>query len=163
MLPSIIVENQNFFISMKINLLLTLCTALLLAVFMPSLTAASNAAYASSPVVHAVQATHTASATKHFKKEKRTSRLKAWWGKQTHKLRQAAKWMQRLSLGFVGFIVMLIGGLFIVLGLVIPVIGALFLVLGIIIAFVGLLLWVLLSKVGVRVSDGGGGNRRRQH
>ncbi len=148
---------------MKINLLLTLCTALFLAVFIPSLTAASSAAYAFSQAIPAVQATQKAATTKHFKKEKRTSRLKAWWDKQTNRLRQAAKWIQRLSLGFVGFIVMLIGGLFIVLGLVIPVIGALFLVLGIIIAFVGLLLWVLLSKVGVRVSDGGGGNRRRQN
>jgi hypothetical protein len=162
MLSSINFENQNSFISMKINLLLTLCTALLLAVFMPSLTAASSAANASNQAGFAVQATHEAATTKHFKKEKRIGRLKVWWAKQTNKLRQAAKWIQRLSLGFVGFIVMLIGALFIVLGLVIPIIGTLFLVLGIIIAFVGLLLWVLLSKVGVRVSDGGG-NRRRQN
>ena len=67
--------------------------------------------------------------------------------------------MQRLSLGFVGLIVMIVGGMFIVLGIVIPYLGILFLVIGIIIAFVGLLLWVLLSRIGVRVSSGDGPRR----
>ncbi len=147
---------------MKINLLFTLCTALFLAVFIPSLTAASSSANATSHAVVAVAATPNSAASKHFKKEKSSSRLKAWWAKQTTKLQKAAKWIQRLSLGFVGFIVMLVGGLFIVLGIVVPVIGVLFLVLGIIIAFVGLLLWLILSRIGVRVSDGDN-SRRRPH
>lgn len=69
--------------------------------------------------------------------------------------------MQRISLGFVGFIVMLVGGLFIVLGVVTPYVGVLFLVIGIIIAFVGLLLWLILSRIGVRVSEDRGSQRQR--
>ena len=82
--------------------------------------------------------------------------MKKWQEKKAARHFQKSKFVQRLSLGFVGFLVMILGGMFIVLGIVIPYLGILFLVIGIIIAFVGLLLWVLLSKVGVRVSSGDG-------
>ncbi len=149
--------NSNF--SMKANLLLTLFTVLLLAAQPQGLLAAASSAANAFPTA---QIATQSIAAKHIKKEKRSSRLKVWWAKQTNRLRNAWKWMQRISLGFVGFIVMLVGGLFILLGVVVPYVGVLFLVLGIIIAFVGLLIWLILSRIGVRVSDGGG-SRRQPH
>ncbi len=144
---------------MKINLLLSLLTALFLAVSMPSLSAASSAAHTSHHAVSAVPTENKAATSTYLKKEKRSGWLKKWWEKKTTKHFQKSKFMQRLSLGFVGLIVMIVGGMFIVLGIAIPYLGILFLVIGIIIAFVGLLLWVLLSKIGVRVESGD--NRRR--
>lgn len=129
-------------------------TALILVAFTPSLSAAASSALTPS---HQVHAAHKAVASKQFKKEKRGGKLKQWWQKQVYKF---SKLVQRLSLGFVGFIVMLVGGLFIVLGIVIPYVGVLFLVIGIIIAFVGLLLWLVLSRIGVRVESG---DRRRRN
>ncbi|MCC6723559.1 MAG: hypothetical protein IT258_03555 [Saprospiraceae bacterium] len=144
---------------MKINLLLAFFTAVLFSTTpVNSLAAASSIKVNASVLPNAQVAAKTTTA-KLFKKEKRHNRLRTWWAKQTNKLRNAWKWMQRISLGFVGFIVMLVGGLFIVLGIVIPVVGVLFLVLGIIIAFVGLLLWLILSRIGVRVSNDGGSRR----
>ncbi|MCU0345824.1 MAG: hypothetical protein MUC59_02695 [Saprospiraceae bacterium] len=140
---------------MKINLLFSLLTALFFAVSTPSLLAATSSSLTNSHQVHAAQ---KAVASKQFKKEKRGSKLKQWWQRQVQKI---SKLVQRVSLGFVGFLVMLVGGLFIVLGIVIPYVGVLFLVIGIIIAFVGLLLWLILSRIGVRVESGEG--RRRNY
>lgn len=138
---------------MKINLLLSLFTALFLAVFMPSLSAASSVARTSPHAVSAIQSEQKTTSSTHFKKEKRTSWLKSWREKKVGKLLQKSKLIERISLGFVGLIVMIVGGMFIVLGIVIPYLGILFLVIGIIIAFVGLLLWLLLRMIGVRVSS----------
>jgi len=74
-------------------------------------------------------------------KKKLDKRQKRWERKGNHS--------GSFSLGILGVIVMLLGGLFIVLGLVIPAIGLLFLILGIIIAFVGLIMLILLG--GIRV------------
>ncbi|MBI1226293.1 MAG: hypothetical protein GC192_13750 [Bacteroidetes bacterium] len=142
---------------MKINLLISLFTALLFAVSMPTLSAASSVTNATAHPVSATQAESKNTVSKHIKKQKHQSKLRKWWGKQTAKFNRL---VQRISLGFVGFIVTLIGAMFIVLGLVIPAVGIVFLVLGIIIAFVGLLLWVLLSKIGVRVSTSNGRDPR---
>ena len=146
---------------MKINLLLSLLTALFLAVSMPSLSAASSAAHTSHHAISAVSTENKTVASAHLKKEKRSGWLKKWWEKKTTKHFQKLKLVQRLSLGFVGLIVMIVGGMFIVLGIVIPYLGVLFLVIGIIIAFVGLLLWVILSRGGVRVTSGDGRERRQ--
>lgn len=145
---------------MKINLLISLFTAVLLAVSLPTLSAASSSAQ---PTNHPVSAVHSDSKTvnsKHFKKTKRTGWLKKWWEGKVVKRFQ--KIVERWSLGFVGFLVMILGGMFIVLGIVIPYLGILFLVIGIILAFVGLLLWVLLSMIGIQVSSDDGRNRREQ-
>ena len=146
---------------MKINLLFSVLTALFLAVSMPSLSAASSAARPSLHAFSAVQAENKTANSTHFKKEKRSGWLKKLVGKKAGRHFQKSKLVQRLSLGFVGFLVMILGGMFIVLGIVIPYLGILFLVIGIIIAFVGLLLWVLLSQIGVRVSSGDGRDRRQ--
>ncbi len=76
---------------------------------------------------------------------------------------QKSKLVQRISLGFVGLLVMILGGIFIVLGIVIPYLGILFLVIGIILAFVGLLLWLLLNMIGVRVESSGGSRDRNSN
>lgn len=83
---------------------------------------------------------------------KRLDRLEKKIQKKMDRFQRKGKPVTRLSLGFVGVIVLLIGGLFIALGLVIPAVGVVFLVIGIIIAFVGLLLWLLLGGIGVEVS-----------
>ncbi len=141
---------------MKITLLLSLLTALSFAVSMPSVSAASSAGTTPSHAVSAVQLDWKTAAPSQFKKGKNAGWLKKWWEKKTTKHSQKSKLVQRLSLGFVGLLVMILGGMFIVLGIVIPYLGILFLVIGIIIAFVGLLLWVLLSRIGIRVESGDG-------
>ena len=73
--------------------------------------------------------------------------------KKQEKWRKKGKFRANFNLGFLGLIVMLFGGLFILLGLVIPVLGVLFLVIGIIVAFVGLLLLILLGSISVDVSE----------
>jgi hypothetical protein len=147
---------------MKAQLLLTFLTVLFLAAQPSSLVfAASSAVNTAQAIPTAQVAAKTAAPAKFHKKEKRTGRLKTWWAKQTNRLHNAWKWIQRISLGFVGFIVMLVGGLFIVLGIVTPYVGILFLIIGIIIAFVGLLLWLILSRIGVRVSEDRGSHRQR--
>lgn len=139
---------------MKLHLILAVLTAILFASATPELYAASNATSAPAHVVSATTATH-------FKKERKKSRLRNWWENKAQRFFQKAKLLvQRISLGFVGFIVTLVGAMFIVLGLVIPGVGILFLVLGIIIAFVGIILWILLSMIGVRVSTSDGRDRR---
>ncbi len=146
---------------MKIKLLISLFTALLFAVSTPALSAASSSVKATTHAVSASPAENKKAVSKHFKKEKSKGKLRKWWENKAVKFFQKAKLLvQRISLGFVGFIVTLVGAMFIVLGIVIPVVGVLFLVIGIIIAFVGLLLWVLLSKIGVRVSSNDGRDRR---
>lgn len=147
--------------SMKIHLMLAVFTAILLAAATTSLFAASSAAKLPSHSVSTVQTTCGQASFKHFKKEKNKGWLRNWWKNKAVKFFQKAKiFVQRISLGFVGFIVTLVGAMFIVLGLVIPAVGIVFLVIGIIIAFVGLLLWVLLSKIGVRVSTSDGRDRQ---
>ncbi|MCF8246106.1 MAG: hypothetical protein K9J37_15440 [Saprospiraceae bacterium] len=144
---------------MKLNLLISLFTALLFAVSMPTLSAASSSARTSNHAVSAVKSESKAVHAKHFKKTKRSGWLKKWWEKKVSKHFQKSKLVQRISLGFVGLIVMILGGMFIVLGIVIPYLGILFLVIGIILAFVGLLLWLLLSMIGVRVESRDGRDR----
>jgi Flp pilus assembly protein TadB len=80
---------------------------------------------------------------------KRMERFKKKFEKREQRWERNGKHSGGFSLGIPGVIVMLLGGLFIVLGLVIPAIGILFLILGIIIAFLGLILVVLLG--GIRV------------
>jgi uncharacterized membrane protein len=146
---------------MKAQLLLTFLTVLFLAAQPSSLVFAASSAVNAAQAIPTAQVAAGSAPAKFHKKEKRTGRLKAWWTKQANKLRSTWKWMQRISLGFVGFIVMLVGGLFIVLGIVTPYVGILFLIIGIIIAFVGLLLWLVLSRIGVRVSEDRGSHRQR--
>lgn len=146
---------------MKIHLILAVFTAILFAAATPSLFAASSTVQLPSHSVSAFQTTSGHATFKHFKKEKKKGWLRNWWENKALKFFQKAKMLvQRISLGFVGFIVTLVGAMFIVLGLTIPGIGILFLVIGIIIAFVGLILWVLLSKIGVRISTSDGRDRR---
>lgn len=145
---------------MRIHLILAVFTALFLAAATPTLFAASSAAHARS-FSEVQSSSNRQTATKHFKKEKKKGWFRNWWENKAVKFFQKAKLLvQRISLGFVGFIVTLIGAMFIVLGLVIPAVGIVFLVLGIIIAFVGIILWILLSMIGVRVSTSDGRDRR---
>jgi hypothetical protein len=145
---------------MKIHSMLAVFTAILFATITPSLFAASSAAQVPSHSVSAVQTTSSQAIFTHFKKEKKKGWLRNWWENKALKFFQKAKIIvQRISLGFVGFIVTLVGAMFIVLGLAIPAIGILFLVIGIIIAFVGLILWVILSKIGLRISTSEGRDR----
>lgn len=73
--------------------------------------------------------------------------------KKIQRMKKKGKIEATFSLGFIGFLVMLVGGLFILLGLVIPILGVIFLVLGIIIAFIGLLLMLLLQGIKVDSSN----------
>ncbi|TAK34183.1 MAG: DUF2207 domain-containing protein [Saprospiraceae bacterium] len=90
---------------------------------------------------------------KQVKKANRfNKRMERWQNKLEKKQKRwerKGKHSGGFSLGILGVIVMLLGGLFIVLGLVIPAIGILFIVIGIIIAFAGLILLMLLG--GLRV------------
>jgi Flp pilus assembly protein TadB len=86
---------------------------------------------------------------KNKKTTRRTERRQQRLGKKLEKWKTKLERADRISLAWVGVLVMLFGGLFIVLGLVIPYIGILFLVIGIIVAFVGLLLTLLLGGLSV--------------
>ena len=55
----------------------------------------------------------------------------------------------RINLSFVGLIVLVLGGLFVLLGLAIPYVGILFIVIGGILALAGLLLMMLLGGIDV--------------
>lgn len=145
---------------MKVNLLISLFSAFFFAVTLPSLQAASSSAHMPSHVVSAVHAEGKTATSKHFKKEKRKGGFKNWWKTKVVNRFQNSRFVQRISLGFVGLIVMIVGAMFIVLGIVIPYLGILFLVIGIIIAFIGLLIWVLLSRIGVRIESGDNRDRR---
>jgi|GEM_PF-2854260 len=145
---------------MKLHLVLSLLAAAFLFCCVPSNYAASSAHGAPLHRVSALKSEQKAAAAGHFKKEKRQNRLKSWWENKIGKFFQKSRRSQRWSLGFVGFIVTMLGAMFIVLGIVIPYLGILFLVIGIIIAFVGIILWALLGKIGVRVSTGDERDRR---
>jgi Flp pilus assembly protein TadB len=145
---------------MKITLLFFLFTALLIAVSMPTLSAASSSARVANTAVSALQTDSKTANSKQIKKSKRSGWFKKWW--ESKVVKRFQKIVQRWSLGFVGFLVMILGGMFIVLGIVIPYLGILFLVIGIILAFVWLLLWVLLSMIGIQVSSDDGRYRRQQ-
>lgn len=86
---------------------------------------------------------------KQSKKQARTERRQRRLAKKLEKWKTKLQRGDRISLAWIGVIVMLLGGLFIVLGLVIPYVGLLFLILGIIVAFAGLLLTLLLGGLSV--------------
>jgi len=108
-------------------------------------------------VTEAVQVEATQRSVLSKKQVKKANRFNKRMERWQNKLEKKQKRWERkgkhsggFSLGILGVIVMLLGGLFIVLGLVIPAIGILFIVIGIIIAFAGLILLMLLS--GLRVN-----------
>ncbi len=85
--------------------------------------------------------------------QKRLNKWQKKFEKKQKKWDKRGKFRSNFNLGFLGLVVMLFGGLFILLGLVIPVLGVLFLVIGIIVAFVGLLLFLLLGSISVELSE----------
>ncbi|MFQ5445507.1 MAG: hypothetical protein ACE5FF_01125 [Saprospiraceae bacterium] len=104
-----------------------------------------------------MEATHSSALSKKQVKKanrwnKRMERFKKKLEKRQKRWERKGKLGGSFSLGILGVIVMLLGGLFIVLGLVIPAIGLLFLILGIIIAFLGLILVLLLGGIRVDAS-----------
>ena len=111
----------------------------------------------SSLAANNVHAHESASAKRYSKKlkkqqkwQKRFDRFNKKLNKKLDRLKKKGKSLEEISLGLIGILVMLVGGMFIVLGLVIPVVGILFLIIGIIIAFAGLMSLIVLEGV-----DGG--------
>ncbi len=86
---------------MKINLLFSFFTALLIAVSMPTLSAASSSARVANNAVSAMQSDSKTANSKQLKKSKRSGWLKKWWEGKVVKRFQ--KIVERWSLGFVGF------------------------------------------------------------
>ena len=59
----------------------------------------------------------------------------------------------KMSLGIVGLFVLVLGGLFVLLGVAIPIVGILFIFIGGIVALVGILLMAILGGISVDTSD----------
>lgn len=127
-----------------------------LLIFFASKPLPADAAAWKAPVENIAAAKEKTASPTHFtkanKKGKRADRRQKRFEKKLDKWKNKLRRGDRINLAWVGILVMLVGGLFIVLGLVIPYVGLLFLVLGIIIAFVGLLLVLLLKGLTVDAS-----------
>jgi uncharacterized membrane protein len=85
------------------------------------------------------------------KLSRRLDRIEKKLHKKSERLRKRSKSSGDFNLGFVGLIVLLVGGLFVLLGLAIPYAGILFLLIGGIIGIVGLFLMMLLGGFNVDV------------
>jgi hypothetical protein len=85
--------------------------------------------------------------------KKRLAKLEKRLQKKSERLARKGKSGVEINLGFIGLIVLLVGGLLILLGVVIPIVGVLFIIIGSIVALVGLFLLIFLS--GISVSDNG--------
>ena len=88
------------------------------------------------------------------KKEKRLVRFQQKINKRLTKLEKKGLFEASIDLNTISFIVLALGGLFILLGIAIPYIGILFIVIGAIIGFVGLVMLLLFDGIKVRASDG---------
>lgn len=95
-------------------------------------------------------------AKKNRKQQRMEKRLDRFQQKLAKKIK---KWKKKnflnadFGLRTISWIVIALGGLFILLGLIIPFIGVLFTVIGVIIAFVGLITLLLFDGVRVTAKD----------
>ncbi len=134
---------------MKKFILLLSLLALLIQIPSSLPAAASKTAVESQQFVPPGKNTSATHPTKTTKKPTRTERRQKRLTKKLEKWETKIQGGDRISLAWLGVVVMLVGGLFIVLGVVIPYVGLLFLIVGIIIAFAGLLLTLLLGGLSV--------------